>query len=174
MVWFLLLIFTSLCSLILFSQRFSSRTIINFPIVQFCYLFFSAPLISLSLIHIAYSIILRSPQNTTTFDWFVLSLFILSTIMGALGSGIHSVAVTLSTAMKEHTHLPVYQISESIHNELSHEMLYINQMLVSFFLILLEMNHPYSGRQLQQEMLIALGLILGFISGMAKIGRAHV
>ncbi len=169
MFWITALIIICVISLLIFSQRFSTRKIGSFPLVQFVYLFFSAPLISTCLINIGFEIFNRpSLHSMMLVDTIILSLYITVVVIGALGAGIHSIAVTISHALLEHAHLEAYNISEFIHQDLSHEMLYINQMNVAFLLFLLELNHPLS-TNLSIYSLVVLGIIFGIISAGAMV-----
>lgn len=156
-------------SLLLFSQRFSPRTIKQFPIVQFFYLFVSAPLISLSLINIAIDVMHRPGQSLEIIpDQVLFSLFCFSVILGALGAGIHSLSVTISNSLLLHERLKAFRISESVHGFLSHEMLYINAMIVAFLLILLEQNHPVTHR-VEPLISVGAGLIVGLVIGLSMV-----
>ncbi len=174
MFWIICLVGISFLSLLIFSQRYSDRTIKQFPLTQFFYLFISAPIISVCLINLALTVMHRPGQSLEIIpDQVLFSLYCFAVILGTLGAGIHSLSVTISNSLLLHERLKAFRISESVHGFLSHEMLYISCMVAAFLLILIEQNHPLA-QSVDFMVSIGAGLIIGLVLGLSMVLAMYI
>ncbi len=174
MFWISALIIVGIVSILIFSLRHSPRKIKDFPFVQFVYLFFSAPFMAVCLINMALLIYNRPAiVEDKLSDTIIFSIFIFSVVIGAIGIGIHSVAVTLLTEYSVHKGTKAYQFCERIHGLLSHQMTYINVMILFLLVIYLELNHP-SNTVYGFRFLFGTGVLLGALTGVAMIFSTYI
>lgn len=106
-------------------------------------------------------------RNLPISSSLVLGLYTTSLVVAAIGAGIHSTATSVYQALVKEgqRHLESFKINEIFHLNLSHNLLFIGTILASFFLSLLEINHPSSRNSLflNAGSTITLGVIIGLI-----------
>lgn len=97
----------------------------------------------------------------------LLGFYTTALVVAAIGAGIHSTATSVYQALikEKQTHLQSFKINEIFHLNLSHNLLFIGTLLASFFLSVLEINHPSSRNSmfLNAGSTITLGVVIGLI-----------
>lgn len=157
-----------LSALIVYRKRFTSeKRISGMYYVQLYYLIL-AVLIPLFLIYIGLNIYLRPEvKNLPLSSTMLLGLYTISLIVAAMGAAIHSTATSVFQALvkEKQTHLQSFRINEIFHLNLSHNFIFLGTLFASFFLSVLEINHPSSRNSmfLNAGSTITLGVVIGLI-----------
>lgn len=179
MIPWVIVILLGLSALIVYKKRFTSeKHISGMYYVQLYYLIL-AILMPLVFIYIGLNIYLR-PQvsNLPVSSTFILGLYTVSMIVAAVGAGIHSSATSVFQALvkEKQTHLESFRINEIFHLNLSHNLIFIGVILASFFLSVLEINHPSSRDSffLNAGSTITLGVVIGLIETVAILRSTHI
>ncbi len=160
--------FLGLSALLIYRKRFTSeKRISGMYYVQLYYLVL-AVLMPLVFIYIGLNIYLRPGVfNLPVSSTFVLGLYTISLIVAAIGAGIHSTATSVYQALvkEKQTHLESFRINEIFHLNLSHNLIFIGVIFASFFLSVLEINHPSTRDSmfLNAGSVITLGVVIGLI-----------
>lgn len=155
-------------ALIVYRKRFTSeKRIAGMYYVQLYYLIL-AVVVPLVLFYAGLDIYHRSEvRNLPLSSNLLLGLFTTSLVVAAIGAGIHSTATSVYQALiKEgQQHLQSFRINEIFHLNLSHNFIFIGILFASFFLSVLEINHPSSKNSLflNAGSTITLGVIIGLI-----------
>lgn len=172
MIPWVFVILLGLSAIFVYKKRFTSeRRVSGMYFVQLYYLIL-AVLMPLILIYIGLHIYLRpAVSNLPISSTFILGLYTVSLIVAAIGAGIHSTATSVyqSLVKEKQNHLESFRINEIFHLNLSHNLMIVGVILASFFLTILEINHP-SGRDsmfLNAGSTITLGVIIGLIETVA-------
>lgn len=175
MNWIFILTINLILSVVVYSKRFTSnRQIKGLYFVQFYYLAIATPLLALSLIQIGLEIfknkeVLNFPLSSD----LLLSGYILSIIIGAIGAGIHSSSTSVSEAFKGHIHLYAFRLNEQFHGPLSHEFVFLAGAFVTLFIGLLGINHP-NPLAINPWIGILFGALVGLMNSITVIRSTHV
>lgn len=179
MIPWAVIILLGLSALIVYRKRFTSeRRIAGMYYVQLYYLIL-AVVMPLVLTYIGLNIYLRPEvYNLPISSTLVLGAYTISLIIAAIGAGIHSTATSVYQAfVKEHqTHLESFRINEIFHLNLSHNLIFIGVIFASFFLSVLEINHPSTRYSmfLNAGTTITLGVVMGLIETIAILRSTHI
>ena len=157
-----------LSAILVYRKRFTSeKRISGMYYVQLYYLILAVarPLV---LFYAGLDIYQRPEvRNLPISSNFLLGLYTTSLVLAAIGGGIHSTATSVyqSLVKEGQQHLTSFRINEIFHLNLSHNLLFIGTILASFFLSLLEINHPSSRNSmfLNAGSTITLGVIIGLL-----------
>ncbi len=146
--------------------------------VQLYYLILSV-VMSLLLIYIGLNIYLRPEiKNLPIGSTFILGLYTISMLVAAMGAAIHSTATSVYQAFvkEKQTHLESFRINEIFHLNLSHNLIFIGVIFASFFLSVLEINHPSTRDSmfLNAGSTITLGVVIGLIETITILRSAHI
>lgn len=179
MIPWVIVILLGLSALVVYKKRFTSeKRISGMYYVQLYYLVL-AIMMPLIFIYIGLNIYLR-PQvsNLPVSSTFILGLYTVSMIVAAVGAGIHSAATSVFQALakEKQTHLESFRINEIFHLNLSHNLIFIGVILASFFLSVLEINHPSTRDSfvLNAGSTITLGVVIGLIETVAILRSTHI
>lgn len=155
-------------ALIVYRKRFTSeRRISGMYYVQLYYLILGV--IGPLLLFYAGLDIYHRPEvrNLPISSNFILGLYTTSLVVAAMGVGIHSTATSVyqSLVKEGQKGLESFRINEIFHLNLSHNFLLLGILFASFFLSVLEINHPSSRDSmfLNAGSAILLGVIIGLI-----------
>jgi hypothetical protein len=168
MIPWIIITFFGLSALFIYKKRFTSeKRISGMYYVQFYYLILAVvgPLV---LFYAGLDIYHRPEvRNLPLSSNLLLGLYTTSLVVAAIGIGIHSTATSVyqSLIKENQKHLESFRINEIFHLNLSHNFLFIGALLASFFLSVLEINHPSSRNSmfLNAGSTITLGVIIGVI-----------
>lgn len=155
-------------ALIVYRKRFTSeRRISGMYYVQLYYLIL-AIVVPLVLFFAGLDIYHRPEvRNLPISSDLFLALYLTSLVVAAIGAGIHSTATSVyqSLVKEGQRHLESFSINEIFHLNLSHNLIFIGIIFASFFLSVLEINHPSSRYSmfLNAGSTIILGVIIGLI-----------
>lgn len=146
--------------------------------VQLYYLIL-AVVMSLLLIYIGLNIYLRPEiKNLPVGSTLILGLYTISMLVAAMGAAIHSTATSVYQAFvkEKQTHLESFRINEIFHLNLSHNLIFIGVIFASFFLSVLEINHPSTRDSmfLNAGSTITLGVVIGLIETITILRSAHI
>src|SRR3989338_1997392 len=177
MIPWVIVSFLGLSALLVYKKRFTSeRRISGMYYVQLYYLLLAivGPLV---LFYAGLDIYHRVEiRNLPVSSNLLLGLYTTSLVIAAIGAGIHSTATSVYQMLikEKQTHLQSFKINEIFHLNLSHNLLFIGTLLASFFLSVLELNHPSSRDSmfLNAGSTITLGVIIGLIETMAILRSA--
>lgn len=179
MIPWLIVAFLGLSALLVYRKRFTSeRRISGMYYVQLYYLIL-AVLIPLLLIYIGLNIHLRPEvKNLPTNSTLILGLYTISMIIAAMGASIHSTATSVyqSFVKEKQTHLESFRINEIFHLNLSHNLIFIGVIFASFFLSVLEINHPSTRDSLflNAGSTITLGVVIGLIEAVTILRSTDI
>lgn len=179
MIPWVIVILLGFSALVVYKKRFTSeRRMSGMYYVQLYYLLL-AILMPLVFIYIGLSIYLRPEvSNLPVSSTFILGLYTVSMIVAAVGAGIHSSATSVYQAMvkEKQTHLESFRINEIFHLNLSHNLIFIGVILASFFLSVLEINHPSTRDSFVLNALstITLGVVIGLIETVAILRSSDI
>lgn len=177
MIPWIIVVLLGLSALLVYRRRFTSeRRISGMYFVQLYYLIL-AVLMPLLFIYIGLNIYMRPEvSNLPVYSTFILGLYTISMIVAAIGAGIHSTATSVYQALviEKQTHLESFRINEIFHLNLSHNLVFIGVIFASFFLSVLEINHPSSRNSLflNAGSTITLGVFIGLIETVAILRSA--
>lgn len=179
MIPWIIVAFLGISALLVYRKRFTSeRRISGMYYVQLYYLIL-AVLISLLLIYIGLNIYLRpTVLNLALNSTLVLGLYTISMLVAAMGASIHSTATSVYQAFvkEKQTHLESFRINEIFHLNLSHNLIFLGIIFASFFLSVLEINHPSTRDSmfLNAGSTITLGVVIGLIEAVTILrSSAH-
>ncbi len=172
MVLWLINILLWVSAILVYKKRFTSQGRISGMYFVQLYYFILAIADSLLMIMIALNIFQRPElHNLQISSSFVFGLFSASVITAAIGVGIHSTATSVYQALikEKQTELKSFRINEIFHLNLSHNLIFISVILASFFLAVLEINHPSTRDSmfLNAGSTITLGVMIGLIETIA-------
>ena len=106
----------------------------------------------------------------------LLGMYTTALVAAAIGTGIHSTATSVyqSLVKEGQQHLESFRINEIFHLNLSHNFIFIGVLFASFFLSVLEINHPSSRDSmfLNAATTITLGVLIGLIEVVAILRSA--
>lgn len=162
----------AISALLVYRKRFTSqRRISGMYYVQLYYLILAIAM-PLVLSYIGLNIYLRPQVNNLQISpTFILGLYTISLIVAAIGGGIHSTATSVfqSLVKEKQTHLESFRINEIFHLNLSHNLIFVGVIFASFFLSVLEINHPSTRNSmfLNAPSTITLGVFIGLIETVA-------
>jgi hypothetical protein len=177
MIPWVFVVLLGLSAMVVYKKRFTSeKRTSGMYYVQLYYLVV-AVIMSLLFIYIGLNIYMRPeiknlPVNAT----FILGLYSISMIVAAMGAAIHSTATSVYQALvkEKQTHLESFRINEIFHLNLSHNFVFIGVILASFFLSVLEINHPSTRDSLflNAATTITLGVVIGLIEALTILRSA--
>lgn len=173
MLWYIVLIGTLAFSCLIYNLRFSRRHVAGFPILQFIYMFFATPIITLSMINIALSVANR-PVSQTPFisEDFLLNGYLLAVLLGAIGMGIHSLSVIIENVLLT-GESAAYVFTNRIHGIISHEMVYLSSMFLLVTISWLELSHAQ--RTLVDPITsVSAGALLGALFGLTILRSTYL
>lgn len=188
MITLLTIIVICLSGLLVYKKRFTSTfTIGGLYFTQLYYLIFGPLVVSL-FINLALNISKRPLiQNLPVTDGFVFSCFVLSTVIAAMGLAIHSTSTSvmqaflkdrkLSDADKKKIESTAFWTNEKFHGSLSHNMFYVGGLSATFFLAILEINHPGQPPAtflMNNNFLIIIGILIGVTEGLAVLWSTYI
>lgn len=177
MIPWVIVAFFGLSAVFVYRKRFTSeKRISGMYYVQLYYLIL-AILIPAVLFYAGLAIYERPEvKNLPVSSNIILGLYTTSLVIAALGAGIHSTATSVyqSLVKEGQQGLESFKINEVFHLNLSHNFLFIGTLLASFFLSVLEINHPSSRDSmfLNAASAITLGVIIGLIEVVAILRSA--
>lgn len=176
MVWIFVALFAVLSSAILYaSRRRTKLRVYGLNLTQFYHMAISAPLVALSLINIGLEIINRPQVMIFPFQsHWIFSLYALSTIIGVVGTAIHSISATMADDFPKGEAIQAQQTNEIFHGPLSHGMTYMGGIFTVVFLALLELNHPDPNFLLSPDLSLILGVILGLVATIGIIWSTYI
>lgn len=160
--------FLGLSAVLVYRKRFTSeKRISGMYYVQLYYLILAVA-VPLVLFFAGLDIYHRPEvRNLAVSSNFLLALFVTSLVAASIGAGIHSTATSVYQALvkENQRHLESFKINEIFHLNLSHNFIFIGILFASFFLSVLEINHPSSRNSmfLNAGSAITLGVIIGLI-----------
>ncbi len=162
-------------ALIVYKLRYSSMLKIRgLYFVQFYYLMIVTPIMAMALINIGLDITNLPEINNFPVSTDVLfSLYLLSIIIGAIGSGIHSTSTSVAEAFKNKVTLNAYTINEGFHGPLSHELVFLATAFVTLFIGLLGINHPLPSFT-NITFIIFVSFIIGIVNAVTVIRSTHI
>jgi hypothetical protein len=168
MIPWIIVSFLGISALLVYKKRFTSeRRVSGMYYVQFYYLILAivGPLV---LFYAGLDIYHRTEvRNLPISSNLLLGLYTTSLVLAAIGAGIHSTATSVyqSLVKEGQQHLKSFKINEIFHLNLSHNFLFIGTLLASFFLSVLEINHPSLRNSLflNAGTTITIGVIIGLI-----------
>ncbi len=168
MIPWVIAILLGLSAIFIYKKRFTSeRRISGMYYVQLYYLILGVigPLV---LFYAGLDIYHRlEVGNLPVSSNLLLGLYTTSLVVAAMGVGIHSTATSVYQALKKEKqeHLESFKINEIFHLNLSHNFIFIGILFASFFLSVLEINHPSSRNSmfLNAGTVITLGVVIGLI-----------
>lgn len=179
MIPWIIVILLGLSAVLVYKKRFTSeRRVSGMYFVQLYYLIL-AIIMPLILIYIGLHIYLRpAVSNLPISSTFILGLYTVSMIIVAMGTAIHSTATSVYQALvkEKQNHLDSFRINEIFHLNLSHNLMIVGVILASFFLAILEINHP-SGRDsmfLNAGTTITLGVVIGLIEAITILRSTDI
>jgi hypothetical protein len=115
-------------------------------------------------------------RNLPLSSSFILSCYTVCLVLAGMGAGIHSTATSVyqSLVKEGQRHLESFKINEIFHLNLSHNFLFSGTLLASFFLSVLEINHPSTRDSmfLNAGSTIVVGVIIGLIETVAILRSA--
>lgn len=179
MISWIIVIILGLSALLVYKKRFTSeRRIAGMYFVQLYYLLL-AIIVPLVLIFSGLNIYHRPTVNNLPLNsTFLLALYTVSLIVAAIGVGIHSTATSVyqSLVKEKQTHLESFRINEIFHLNLSHNLIFIGVIFASFFLSVLEINHPSTRDSLflNAGSTITVGVIIGLIETVTILRSTHI
>lgn len=165
--WVIVLVL-GLSAILVYRKRFTSeKRISGMYYVQLYYLVLGV-IVPLVLFYAGLEIYHRSEvRNLPISSNFLLGLYTTSLVVAAIGTGIHSTATSVyQSLIKEgQKHLESFRINEIFHLNLSHNFIFIGVLFASFFLSVLEINHPSSRNSmfLNAGSTVTLGVFIGLI-----------
>lgn len=168
-----------LSAVLVYKKRFTSeRRISGMYYVQLYYLIL-AIIVPLVLFFAGLQIYHRPEiSNLPIPSVFILALYMVSMVVAAIGSGIHSTATSVYQAMVKEgqTHLESFKINEIFHLNLSHNLVFIGVISASIFLAVLEINHPSTrdSRFLNAGSAITFGVVIGLIEAVAILRSTDI
>lgn len=177
MIPWVILILLGLSAIFAYRKRFTSeKRISGMYYVQLYYLILGVvgPLV----LFFAGLDIYHRPEvhNLPISSNLLLALYAASLVVGGMGIGIHSTATSVyqSLVKEGQIGLESFRINEIFHLNLSHNFLFLGTLFASFFLTLLEINHPSSRNSmfLNAGSTITLGVIIGLIEVMTILRSA--
>lgn len=157
-----------LSAILVYRKRFTSeKRISGMYYVQLYYLILGI-IIPLVLFYAGLEIYHRpSANNLPLSSNILLGLYTTALVVAGMGAGIHSTATSVyqSLVKEKQQHLESFRINEIFHLNLSHNFLFLGIIFASFFLSLLEINHPSSRNSmfLNAGSTVTLGVIIGLI-----------
>lgn len=168
MIPWIIVVLLGISALLVYKKRFTSeKRISGMYFVQLYYLFLGivGPLV---LFYAGLEIYHRPEvHNLPLSSSLILGCYTVCLILAGMGAGIHSTATSVyQSLVKENMrHLESFKINEIFHLNLSHNFLFIGTLLASFFLSVLEINHPSTRNSLflNAGSTITLGVIIGLI-----------
>lgn len=155
-------------ALLVYRKRFTSeKRISGMYYVQLYYLVLSV-LVPLVLFFAGLEIYHRQEvRNLPILSTLILAFYTVSLVVAAMGGAIHSTATSVYQALvkEKQTHLESFRINEIFHLNLSHNLIFVGIIFASFFLSVLEINHPSlkASLFLNAGSTVTLGVILGLI-----------
>lgn len=177
MIPWIIVALLGISALLVYRKRFTSeRRISGMYFVQLYYLIL-AIVMPLVLSYIGLNIYLR-PQasNLPVSQTLILGMYTISLIVAAIGGGIHSTATSVfqSLVKEKQTHLESFRINEIFHLNLSHNLIFVSVIFASFFLSVLEINHPSTRNSmfLNAGSTITVGVVIGLIETVAILRSA--
>ncbi len=175
MIWFLIWIGTWLISFFLYAKRYTSNKVFyGFSFVQFFYLVATMPITALCLLNIGFDVT-KNPEviNIPISTEVLLSFYILSILVGAIGGSIHASSTSLAEQLKNHIFLNAYSVNEEFHGPVSHDLIFLSITGVTLFLGLLGLNHP-SAIPINPTLPLYGGIIIGLLNGLTVVRSTHV
>jgi hypothetical protein len=176
MIWFYV-IAAAICScvMIYFKRYTSQKQIEGLFLVQFYYLMFATPIISVALINLGLEVIKRPTVQVLPIpETMIFSFYVFAVIFGTIGSGIHSTSTSVyEVFIKERVNNAFY-INQIFHGPLSHNMIYLGGVGVLTFISMLEINHPIEVAHTTLEVNIILGLVLGVLISLGIIWSSYI
>lgn len=177
MIPWIIVTFFGFSALLIYKKRFTSeKRISGMYYVQFYYLILAVigPLV---LFYAGLEIYHRPEvRNLPISSSFILGCYTVSLVLAAIGVGIHSTATSVYQALvkENQTHMESFRINEIFHLNLSHNFLFLGALLSSFFLSVLEINHPSTRDSmfLNAGSTITLGVFIGLIETVAILRSA--
>lgn len=168
MIPWLIMALLGISALFVYRKRFTSeKRISGMYYVQLYYLILGiiGPLV---LFYAGLEIYHRPEvRNLPLSSSFILGCYTVCLVLAAMGIGIHSTATSVyqSLIKENQKHLESFRINEIFHLNLSHNFLFIGALLASFFLSVLEINHPstHNSLFLNAGSTIVVGVIIGLI-----------
>lgn len=160
--------FLGVSAILVYRKRFTSeRRISGMYFVQLYYLIL-AVVVPLVLFYAGLDIYQRPEvRNLPVSSTFLLGLYTTALVVAAIGGGIHSTATSVyqSLVKEGQQHLKSFKVNEIFHLNLSHNFLFLGIIFASFFLSILEINHPSSRNSLflNAGSTITLGVVIGLI-----------
>jgi len=105
---------------------------------------FILPLLLYSVAFAGFFLILKRPRVAIVpiADWLVVYFAFVCAVFAATGSGIHLVAKAVSWTLEDKKGTATYEMNRFFHGRLSHDLIYISVLLLFFFLMIGEVNHP--------------------------------
>jgi hypothetical protein len=179
MIPWVLVILLGLSAILVYRKRFTSeKRISGMYYVQLYYLIL-AVVMPLVLTYAGLQIYHRPEvRNLPLSSSLVLAFYIVSLIVAAIGAGIHSTATSVYQALvkEKQTHLESFRINEIFHLNLSHNLIFIGTIFASFYLSVLEINHPSTRDSffLNAGTAITLGVVIGLIETVTILRSAAI
>lgn len=152
--------------------RLEQKVFKNIPVVDWLNILGFPPIVYIGLTFIVVNILSRDRVQILDFEDFTLiTVGIFFLVLAFVGQSIHFVSKVISRYLPEDRHSLEYQVNEMFHGKLSHYLVIVNSLLVTFILGLLEINHPFFSTQtVGKSLLIVLaGIIFGFSTGKSVI-----
>ncbi len=166
-------------AILVYRKRFTSeRRISGMYYVQLYYLILGV-IVPLVLFYAGLDIYHRPEvRNLPISSNLLLGLYTTSLVAAAIGTGIHSTATSVYQALVKEgqQHLQSFKINEIFHLNLSHNFIFIGVLFASFFLSVLEINHPSSRNSmfLNAGSTITLGVLIGLIEAIPILRSTDV
>jgi len=97
-------------------------------------------------------------------DIDILAFTILFMVYGFVGNAIHFTGKILWRYLKDYNHSMAYKVNEMFHGKLSHYLVYLNALFLTFLLAILEINHPVqiAVGNFYLYLIAGFGVIFGF------------
>lgn len=168
MIPWVIVVVLGISGLFVYRKRFTSeRRISGMYYVQLYYLIL-AVIVPLVLFFAGLDIYHRPEvKNLPVSSNLLLALYVTSLVVASIGAGVHSTATSVyQSLIKEgQQHLESFRINEIFHLNLSHNLIFIGILFSSFFLSVLEINHPSSRNSmfLNAGSTITVGVLIGLI-----------
>lgn len=177
MIPWVIVLALGISAILVYRKRFTSeRRISGMYFVQLYYLLLGivGPLV---LFYAGLDIYHRPEvSNLALSSNFLLGLYTTSLVVAAIGVGIHSTATSVYQALvkERQQHLDSFRINEIFHLNLSHNFIFVGVLFASFFLSVLEINHPSTRNSmfLNAGSTVTLGVLIGLIEVVAILRSA--
>ena len=168
MIPWVIVVLLGISAILVYRKRFTSeKRISGMYYVQLYYLILGL-VVPLVLFYAGLDIYHRPEvKNLPISSNFLLGLYTTALVAAAMGTGIHSTATSVYQALKKEgqQHLESFRINEIFHLNLSHNFIFIGILFASFFLSVLEINHPSARNSmfLNAGTVVTLGVVIGLI-----------